>query len=208
MLSAYSDLRYRGVSLSDGRPVAILDISYDAPSGLYGALSGSLVAARHEGPKPLGVTINGGYAARVSRRLSADVGVAHSRYSHYSGVASGRAYTEIYAGLSSRYVGTRLSLSPNYVGNAAWTVHGEVNGHVDLTPRLFLDGEMGALMPLRGGAYTGSSRAVWDARIALAQQAGPVSLHAALSARGRGAGVYGSPGHHRVGLILGVSTGL
>jgi len=158
--------------------------------------------------KPLGLTVNAGYARHVGRRLSADVGVIHSRYSHYSGVISSRSYTEIYAGLSSRFIGTRFSLSPNYVGMAAWTLHGEINGHADLTPSLFVDGELGALVPLRGRAYSGSTRGVWDARLGLAQRVGKVSLHAAVSARGKGNDVYGSPGHHRVALIVGVSTAL
>jgi hypothetical protein len=208
VISAYTDLRYRGVSLSDGRPVGILDISYDATNGLYGALSGSLVASRHEGVKPLGLTVNGGYAARIGRHLSGDVGIVHSRYSHYSGVASGRTYTEIYAGLSSKFVGTRLSLSPNYVGKAAWTLHGEINGHVDLTSTLFLDGELGALIPLRGNTYSGSSRGLWDARVGMAKRVGRVSLHAAMSARAAGADVYGPSRHRRVALILGVSSAL
>jgi hypothetical protein len=206
VISAYSDLRYRGVSLSDGQPVGILDLSYDASNGLYGALSGSVVATRHEGLKPLGLAVNGGYAKRIGRHLSGDIGIVHSRYSHYSGVASGRSYTEFYAGLSSKFVGTRLSLSPNYVGNAAWTLHGEINGHVDVTPTLFVDGELGALIPLRGYGASRSSRGVWDARLGAAKRVGRVSLHAAISARGRGADVYGPPPHRRVALIVGVSS--
>ena len=208
VVSAYSDLRYRGISLSDGRPVGILDLSYDASNGLYGALSGSVAATRHEGVKPLGIAVNGGYAKRIGRRLSGDIGIVHSRYSHYSGVASGRTYTEIYAGLSSKFVGTRLSLSPNYVGNAGWTLHGEINGHVDLTPSLYLDGELGALVPLGRYGTHASSRGVWDARVGLAQRVGRVSLHAAFSARGKGADVYGPPRHRRVALIVGVSSAL
>src|SRR5436190_194451 len=48
-VSIFSDDRFRGYSLSDGRPVGILDLSYDAANGLYGALSGSVVATRHDG---------------------------------------------------------------------------------------------------------------------------------------------------------------
>lgn len=207
VVSAYSDLRYRGVSFSDGRPVGILDLSYDAANGLYGALSGSIVASR-EGLRPLGLTLNGGYARRIGRDLSADIGVAHWRYSQYSDVPSGRAYSEIYAGLSSEYVGTRFSLSPNYVGKARWTLHGEINGHADLTSRLHLDGELGVLVPLSGYGPGQNSRGIWDGRIGLAQRVGRVSLHAAVSARGNSAGVYGKWARSRVGLILGISTAL
>jgi len=207
VVSAYSDFRYRGVSLSNGRPVGILDLSYDASSGLYAALSGSLVASR-EGVRPLGLTLNGGYARRIGRELSADIGVVHSRYSQYSDVPTGRTYSEIYAGLSSEYVGTRFSLSPNYVGKAHWTLHGEINGHIDLTPSLYLDGQVGALMLLNSYGTLGNSHGIWDARLGLAHRAGRVSLHAAVSARGKGSNIYGKWGRSRVALILGISTSL
>jgi uncharacterized protein (TIGR02001 family) len=96
--SIYSDDRFRGVSVSDGRPVGILDLSYDAANGVYAAASGSVVATG-DGLKPLGLVLNGGYAERFRSGLNADVGVVYSHYSHYSGVSSGRDYTELYAGL-------------------------------------------------------------------------------------------------------------
>jgi hypothetical protein len=207
VVSAYSDFRYRGVSLSSGRPVGLLDLSYDASNGLYGALSGSVVASR-EGVRPLGVTLNGGYARRIGRDLSADVGIVHSRFSQYSDVPTGRTYSEVYAGLSSKYVGTRFSLSPNYIGKAHWTLHGEINGHVDLTKSLNLDGELGALLPLNNYGMIGSSRGIWDARLGLAQRVGAVSLHGAVTARGMRANIYGKWGRSRIALILGISTSL
>lgn len=205
VISGYNDLRYRGVSLSDGRPVGILDLSYDMRSGLYAALSGSVVASR-EGLKPLGLTLNAGYAGRIGRELSADVGVVHWRYSRYSGVASDRTYSEVYAGLSGKHVGTRFSLSPNYVGRTHWTLHGEINGHADLTPDLNVDGEIGVLVPL--GGYPGNTRAAWDARLGLAKKVGRISLHAAMTARGQSSHVYGQWGRGNVALILGISTAL
>jgi len=207
VISAYSDLRYRGVSLSDGRPVGILDLSYDASNGLYAALSGSIVAS-NEGLRPLGLTLNGGYARPIGRGLSADVGFVHWHYSHYSEVPTGRAYSELYAGISAKNVGTRFSLSPNYVGQSRWTLHGEINGHADLTPNLYLDGELGALFPLGNYGTTRHVRPIWDARVGLAQRVGRISLHAAVSARGKRSDVYGSWGRRRVGVILGISTAL
>jgi uncharacterized protein Gcw-chp len=207
VVSAYSDERFRGFSLSDGRPVAILDLSYDDAAGFYGALSRSVVASR-EGLRPLSATVNGGYARRLGSRFTGDFGVIHSRYSHYSGLASGRAYTEVYAGVSGRDVGTRLSISPDYVGTAGWTAHGEVNGHFDLTPTLLADCALGALLPIGGGAYSGSSRLQWDARVGLTQRLGPLSLHAALTARAKGPDIYAGRAHRRTALVFGVSTAL
>jgi hypothetical protein len=207
VLSAYSDERFRGYSLSDGRPVGILDLSYDDARGFYGALSGSVVASR-EGLRPLSATVNGGYARRLGSRFTGDAGVIHSQYSHYSGLASGRSYTEIYAGLSGKQVGTRLSASPDYVGTAGWTLHGEINGHFDVTPTLLADGAFGALLPIGGGAYSGSSRLQWDARVGVTQRLGPVSLHAALTSRAKGPDIYAGRTHRRTALVFGVSAAL
>lgn len=207
-MSAYSDYRFRGLSLSDGRPVGILDLSYDAPNGLYGALSGSLVATRHDGVKPLRLALNGGYAKRVSHDLTADVGIVHSRYSEYSGLTSGRAYTEFYAGLSEGAVGARFSVSPNYLGPARWTLHGELNGHTDLGSNFVVDATIGALVPLRRAAYGPTLRAQWDARLGIARRIGAVSLHAAVAARGPHSDIYGGGGHRRTALIVGISAAL
>jgi len=162
--SAYTDQRFRGYSLSDGRPVGILDLSYDARNGIYAAVSGSIVATRHEGLKGLGLSLNGGYATRLRPDLTLDLGIIHSRYSHYSGMAFGRSYSELYAGLAGKLVGTRFSISPNYIGPARWTLHGEINGHLDVTHELRLDASLGALVPLGNGVYQGGARAQWDAR--------------------------------------------
>jgi len=204
--SVYTDLRFRGYSLSDGRPVGVLDVSYDAPNGIYAAVSGSVVAARHEGPKGLGLALNAGYAKPVGRDLTLDVGVIHSRYSEYSSLASGRIYTEAYVGLAGRFVGTRWSISPNYIGPAHWTLHGEVNGHVNLARDLLLDGTAGVLFPIGGAAYKGAAGAQWDGRIGLAQRVGPVTLHAALTARGKSSDVYVTRRHGRTAAVLGIST--
>lgn len=206
VVSVFSDDRFRGVSLSDGRPVGIFDLSYDAPGGLYGAVSGSVVDTRGEGIKALGLALNGGYATRLRSGLTADVGFVHSRYSHYSGVASGRAYTEVYAGLAGKLVGARLSVSPNYLGGARWTVHGEINGHVDLSKRLLVDGEIGLLVPLGGGGYQGGSRPRLDARVGIAHRLGPVTLHAAFTSRTGDADIYAGRGHGRAAVIVGIST--
>ena len=207
VVSIFSDDRFRGYSLSDGRPVAILDLSYDAPNGIYGTVSGSVVAARGEGARPLRLALNAGYARRLRSGLAADLGIVHSRYSRYSGVSSGRSYTEVYAGLSGKIIGGRLSLSPNYLGAAHWTMRGEINGHVDLTPKFLLDGEIGVLVHV-GGGYHDSSRSQFDARVGIARRIGPITLHAAVSARGAGPDIYAGGQHSRAGLILGVSSAL
>jgi uncharacterized protein (TIGR02001 family) len=206
-VSAYSDYRFRGYSLSDGRPVAILDLSYDLPTGLYASASGSVVASRGHGIQPLRLALNGGYATTAWRGVTADVGIIHARYTRYSGLTADRAYTEMYAGLAAKMAGARLSLSPDYLGYARWTLRGELSGRVDLSPTLGLTGIAGALVPV-DERYAGSSRATWDARLGIAKRIGRVSLQAAVTARGKGGDLYGARNHRRAALIVGISSPL
>ena len=206
LVSIYSDDRFRGVSVSDGRPVGILDVSYDARNGLYAALSGRVAATRADGLQPSGFTVNGGYATRVSSRLTADVGVVHSRFSHYSGLSGRRYYTEAYAGLAGKLIGARIAISPDYLGTARWTAYGEVDAHVDLSRHTLVDFQVGVLTPI-GGKYGSDNRPQLDARVGLAQRLGPVTLHTALSTRSK-TYFYRSGSGRSTALIIGLSTAL
>ena len=208
VVSIFSDDRFRGISVSDGRPVGTLDVSYDLASGLYGGLSGTIVAARGEGIRPLSIIFNGGYARRLRSGLTADFGVVHTRYSHYSGLASGRNYTEAYAGLAGRNLGGRISISPDYFGAARWTTHGELDVHYDLSQRSVLEAETGLLVPLGHSAYEGHLEAQVDARVGLAQRAGPLTFHVAVTGRSGSDAVYGGRGHGHVAITVGVSAPL
>jgi hypothetical protein len=196
------------VSVSDGRPVGTVDLSYDASSGLYADVSGSVVATRDEGFKPLSVVVNAGYAKRLRSGLTADFGLTHSRYSHYSGLLSGYDFTEAYAGLAGRNVGARVSVSPNYFGLARWTAHGEVDVHFDLSPNTTVEGIAGLLVPFGRGAYGANLNSQIDGRLGLAQRVGRVTIHAALSARSGSDAMYGNRGRGRVALVLGLSAAL
>ena len=208
VVSIFSDARFRGISISDGRPVGTLDLSYDAGNGIYAAISASGVATRNEGLRSLGISMNGGFATRLKSGLTADLGVVHSRYSHYSALTPGRNYTEVYAGLAGRNIGGRISVSPNYLGAARWIVHGELNGHVDLTEQLLLEGEIGLLSPLGRSAYETHSRPQLDGRLGLAQRVSRFTLHAAITSRSSGLEVYSGKGHSATAFIVGISYAL
>lgn len=204
LVSIYSDDRYRGVSLSDGHPVGILDLSYDARNGAYAALSGRVVATRAEGLQPLGFSVNGGYAKRLNSRLTADVGVVHSRYSSYSALTGRRAYTEMYAGLAGKLVAARVSISPDYLGTTNWTAYAELDGHVDLSKRTLLDASVGVLAPI-GTRYYAMNRPQWDARLGLAQRLGRVTLHGALTTRTK-AYFYRGGSRRGTAFVVGISS--
>jgi len=208
VVSIFSDDRFRGASVSDGRPVGTLDVSYDVRSGLYASLSGTVVATRGEGLKALSAVLNGGYAKRLRSGLTVDFGVFHSRYSHYSRLSSRRDFTEAYAGLAGKNIAGRLSVSPNYFGLARWTAYGEVDAHLDLSPNTQLEAEAGLLVPLGENAAGANLNSQVDSRLGLAQRLGPVTLHAAVSARNSSAPIYGGRGHDRVAIVLGISAAM
>lgn len=205
-VSLFNDLRLRGYSLSDGRPVGILDLSYDAPTGLYGAVSGSIVSSRDEGLKPLGVIVNGGYATRIGPRTSLDLGITHSSYSKYSDRAASLSYTDVYAGISGKLVSARLNLSPDYVKGGS--AYGELNGNWPLGRNFSLTAHAGLVVPFRKvhPGYSYSEDVDW--RLGVARIIGPVSIQAAWSAVHPGHGAYRDRGHKRDALIVGLTYSL
>jgi uncharacterized protein (TIGR02001 family) len=199
-LSILNDDRFRGYSLSDGRPVGILDLSYDASDGFYAALSGSLVASRGDGPRPLGLTVNGGYAKRLRSGLTVDVGVTHSNYSTYAEIERARSYTEVYAGLSGKLLSARIYASPDYLRHGS--LYGELEGSIPAADKLRLTGHVGLLVPLRRSSYGSSYGRDVDWRIGVVRQFGPFSLQAAWTAVRPSHDVYKSYHYHRRGAVV------
>jgi uncharacterized protein (TIGR02001 family) len=204
-VSVFSDNRFRGYSLSDGRPVGILDLSYDDPGGFYGALSGSIVASRGDGLRPLGLVLNAGYAKRLPSGLTIDGGITHSEYSTYSDRAADRSYTEVYAGISGRLLTGRIYISPDYLKHGS--VYGEINANVPIATKLRLSGHVGILVPLQRTAYE-NYRPDLDWRVGLVRQFGPVSVQAAWTAVRPGHDLYQYRYHHRDALVLGLTYAL
>jgi uncharacterized protein (TIGR02001 family) len=195
-----SDNRFRGYSLSNGRPAAILDLSYDHPSGLYGTVSASLVATRHDGLEPLGLLLNAGYAKRLDTALTIDAGVTHSSYSKYSNRAAERSYTEIYAGLSGKFLTGRIYVSPDYLEHGS--LYGELNGSLPLASKLRLSGHAGLLVPFRQSSYDESYGRDVDWRIGIARQSGPLLLQAAWTSVRPGHDPYRYGYHHRDAFVV------
>ncbi|HKX92930.1 MAG TPA: TorF family putative porin [Sphingomicrobium sp.] len=204
-VSVFTDSRFRGYSLSGGHPVASVDVSYDSRDGFYAAVSGSALVESGD-VRALAVQLNGGYARRLSRQTAVDFGVVHSEYSRYSS-ASGSSYTEIYAGVTRKYLTGRLYFSPHYFNSDTWTTYGELNADVPISRRLSFSGHAGLLVPLRT-RDGGETRASHDWRIGLNHQFGPVSAHAAWTGgeRLRAYGIYGR--RSRSALVIGLTTAL
>ena len=204
-MSGFTDARFRGYSLSAGKPVAALDLSYDDPSGLYGALTANAVA--NDGVHPLGIQLNGGYARRLASGPVLDLGVVHSSYSRYGSKGSASC-TEVYDGATYKFLSGRVAYSPHYFEAGAQTLYGELDANVSPARKLRLDGHVGVLVPLAYRDMGESARTQYDWRIGAAREVGPLSLHAILTGGGPGRDYYGGHWHSRTAFVLGLSCRL
>lgn len=206
-ISVFSDLRFRGISLSEGRPVGILDFAYDDPSGFYADAAASAVLRDGDEPEPLGIQLSGGYARRLKSGTTLDFGMTHSAYSRYSNGVPGRAYTEVYAGISHGALSSRVFVSPHYSVSGRWTAYGEINGNFSPATDWGVNGHVGMLVPLKSEVGQ-SYRTDFDWRVGVSRTFGPLSLHASWSDGGPGKDHYGGQAHGRSALVLGASWAL
>ena len=205
--SFFSDQRFRGFSLSEGRPVALLDVDYDDPSGFYADASGSLVFRRGSSPAPLSLQLIGGYAERLSSGTTIDFGITHSSYSHYSNGREGDSYTEAYAGIARGFLSSRIFVSPHYFAAGRWTAYGEVNANFAPARDWSLEAHVGLLALLRNPSAD-PYRSNVDWRLGVGRRLGPVSLHAAWVGHGYSPEPFGSSHHESRranALVVGVS---
>ena len=204
-VSIFNDARFRGYSISDGHPVALLDISYDGPGGLYAAASASLLVRSRGALHPSALQVNGGYAKRLPSGVTVDVGVVHTNYARYSNTGTGKSYTEVYAGLAGKSVSSRVYFSPDYLKTGVRTLYGEVDGSVSPVSKLRLEGHVGVLTLLGHTESSDYARSGLDWRLGISRSVGRVSLHAAWSGRGSGRDVYENRTHGGNALTFGLS---
>ena len=202
-VSIFSDARFRGYSLSGGRPVAIADLSYDDPGGLYGAFSASAVLGNDDGIRPLAFQLNGGFAKQVRPDLALDLGVIHSSYSRYASRGSNN-YTEVYAGVRRKAIAARVAYSPHYFEAGARTLYGELDAELSPAPKLRLNGHFGLLFWL-DYPYEEKPPTQHDWRIGASREVGPVSLHLIVTGGGPGRDYYRGRWHSRTALVAGLS---
>jgi uncharacterized protein (TIGR02001 family) len=155
-----SDYRFRGMSLSDGRPAPQLSLEYNSTRDWYVGVFASQVAARDDRDR-VQLIAYGGYAHRLTDSASWEAGLLRSSV---PGTVDYR-YAEIYLGLSSDNISGRMYFSPNYYGPGTRTLYTELNGAYPVLPWLQLIGHAGLLANLSNDvadAVGMSSR--WDVR--------------------------------------------
>ncbi len=168
--SIESDYRYRGVSLTDGKPAVSLNISYDQNSGLYAGASVIGVSGAHDSVRMLENLEYIGYVARVSTRTAWDLGVTHSDFKPNSPKHLSFEYTEIYTGVIRDHLSAHVHYSPNYFGQGVSTVYVDLDGAFRPARRWRVFGHVGVLTPINESVSPGSYRERYDLRAGVAAE--------------------------------------
>lgn len=148
-LTAASDDRFRGRSISGERPVATALASYDDVRGPYAGVSVTAVATRDEGVQPLRSVQYLGYAKRLHSGLTLDAGVVSRLYTRQFTGGYADVFVEAYVGVIGRRVSGRLYLSPDFDGRGGNSAYAEVEALLFERGRWSMSGHLGLLAPPR-----------------------------------------------------------
>jgi len=188
-----SDLRFRGVSLSDERPQALLQVDADARNGSY---AGAMLSAVHfdEQTRSSLLQVYFGTATPLGPTLSSDIGLS---YSHFASSPS-YDYLELHGSLNGPRWHMGLYASPNYFGNNYRSLYVEADAFLPLATAWRVLAHVGQLR-----ANTNSLRA--DARVGLAWQEKPCEVQFAWVGAGQGGPEPSAYGQRRRTAVLSVT---
>jgi uncharacterized protein (TIGR02001 family) len=166
-LSAQTDDRFRGVSLTDSKPNLRLNLIYDHSSGWYAGASAAGVEFDTQ-RRQLAVFGYFGYAQRSASDLGWEIGATAAHFA----VDSRYDYAEAFVGLIGQRWNAKASVSPSYFGSGRSTVYAELNGGLPLSQPLSrplsIFGHVGVLAETgRGAPDAGRRRAYSDASVGL-----------------------------------------
>lgn len=203
-ISLKSDERFRGRSLSDGRPVATLDLSYDSKSGPYAGGSVTAILTGKERAGLLGARAYAGYATRTATGIGLDSGIASYLFTNrYSGNREDQ-YVEVYAGMSKGALSAYLRFSPDYLGRHTPVIYADISAARQLAPKWRLSGHLGVLAQTSGAPDLGGRRSRYDTRLGISRTLGSFEAQAAWTFAGPGGQYFQGPwhGHSAVTLSL------
>ena len=162
-LTAVSDYRYRGISLSDNDPALQASINYDDASGFYAGAFVSTAQFAFESSRELQAISFVGYAWRLPSGVSGEFGADYALFTR----THDYDYPEVYCGLASGIWSGRLYYAPHYFGRGN-AVYGEINAAQPLSDRFRIVAHGGVLWSKNDSPYDGSGdRATFDTRIGL-----------------------------------------
>jgi len=144
-IAVESDQRFRGVSLSDGKPDLRLSLAYDAPNGWYGGASATGVEFERES-RQLELLVYAGHVWAAGVGAHWELGITAA---HFTG-GTRYDYQEVFVGLLAERWSARVYYSPDYYSAGTPTAYAELNNAVPVRTNLRAFGHVGALSRLRG----------------------------------------------------------
>lgn len=176
-VSLQSDYRFRGISLSNGRPVGSASLAYDHASGFYAGAQ--VIAENQDGPALLGHIEYLGFATPKTAGASFDIGVNNESLSQYAGRRYPLNYTEVYAGVIGNHVSAHFHYSPNYFRPGVKSGYADIDGVIRPADNWRLFGHLGTTFPI--GESEGR-RQRYDLRAGVARQFRNFEIQAAVTA--------------------------
>ena len=197
-----SEYRFRGVSLSDGRPGLRLSLSYDHPGGAYAGTSAT-EAELARGQRYTQLLGYAGFVTRTEQGCSWEFGLSAS---HFGGDSS-YDYAEVFAGLLTERWSLRVYYAPDYFGRGQATAYAELDGHLALAPPWRLFGHAGALAVVGGVVDRDTRTTRTDLRAGLGLTVASFDVQLAWVGASRG-GPYPADygGMRRTGWVLSASA--
>ena len=164
-----TDDRFRGRSLSDGKPVIDADISIDLASGIYAGGSATFILSGKDRSGLQGVDAYIGYAKRINENVTLDVGVTGYRFTQsYSGNADDQ-YAEIYAGLSADGFAAYVHYTTNYFDKSVPVLYADLNFTRTIGDDFTVKAHAGLLTQTSGPARLGGRATRYDIRLAVSR---------------------------------------
>ena len=189
-LTLASQDRFRGYSVSNGYPAAILSLSYDDVAGPYFEASVMAAGQPSEGIERYRFEENAGYALRIANGPTIDAGIVHADYSGYRIYGQTAVFTEVYAGLIVKQLSAHIHYSPNYFQRGVATLYSDVDGAVPLTPAFRLNAHYGFLLQTKG-PHEAAGRTARDWRVGAATDLHHLTFELALASGAKKRSFYG-----------------
>jgi len=144
-VSVLSDYRYRGVSLSDGRPALQAQLGRDSDTGGYAGLQVSTVRLEQHIGDDLQLLPYAGVVRPLRGGWHWEAGVQYTAFLR----SREYDYPEVFAGIGTEHAGVRIFYSNDYFGQwPAW--YATFDGNHALSPRWRLLGHAGVLHSMGG----------------------------------------------------------
>lgn len=200
-----SDDRYRGRSLSGGKPVIEIDYSLDTESGLYlgGSTSATLTGEDRAGLQ--GAEIYVGYTTEIVDGLSLDSGVIGYAFTdRYSGNQSDQ-FGEVYLGVNARNVALYVHYTPNYFDRSVPVLYTSASTSVPLGDGFSLSAKAGLLAQTSGPPRLRGREWRYDTRLALSRPFAGFDTQLAWTYAGPDDAYFEGPWEGRSALVLRVA---